>query len=861
MLITKNKKPWLHSLTQVLSIKNVLMVSICSLSFNALSFASPSDTTEIERPSIWVKNSERAAILEKIQSEPWAKSLFEELKHRADSVAVVGNKKRRNSLEELPLVWSNNKSLPPTLPTFRHKDGGSQAQLTQVVKTLQDGVDCGVLYYLTQESKYATCGADILFTYINALKQMKVYKNGAMNSGWMFPTDHLYEARVIGAQLPIIYDFVYPYLMSGGKVYDLASSKLTDFNFNAAQNVFGTYVWLALNKGLLDSNWPVLESSSLVHNILALDDSQQIKKYIPYYTHIDTTNQASLNTVAKHFVNEGDIWPESFQYSRHVAGFSVYLMTLLDRYDPSLKLGAKYPNIPGAFTSYYNLEYPNDESPYIGDGHRTYKIDYADLENSLLLAMLNNNVQQQEYFTTYLSSSIKSGLYDRGHLHNRSYGASPYFTPLQLLWSVNKIQSETDIDVTPERPRTLRLEYAGMNIQRNINKLNPIKNSLMAFVAGGSYIHGHASGMDMELYGQGHVLGVDGGKGTYRTDIHENYYRLFAAHNTVISNGASASKGDWINLGINRVKSELMEPAAGDVGVSPKHSFSTSSFFDEFNLKAPAQHERTLALIKLDENKGYYLDIFRAKSNTSNQYHDYVYHNIGDELTITSNKQAVKLAADPDRYQDSAKLPWITTGQRGYRHPGWHFFDDVKTKSSSAQQYEATFTASKLGDKNISMRALIPAGLDIEISQVKAPKAYGGSVPYNKKPLPTFLLRHRGEAWTNPYAVAYESITEGEPYAVQTVERILANDVFKGVKVGIKLNGKTLTQYILIQESSEDLYQNKNIGINFKGRFAIVTLDEQQQLLDLYLGNGSYVQYKQHKVSAKPSTNSAYKRF
>lgn len=854
MLEKIRTKPLFISFNASLSVGSVLLVSILLLCFSNLVTAN-----DIERPSIWVKSSERIAILDKIKTEPWAKSLYQELKKRADASAVQGNAKRRKLLQSLPLIWLEDTSLPPILPTFRHKDGGSKEQLVQVVKFLQDGVDCAVLYYLTQETKYATCGADILFTYINALEQMKVHKDGAMNSGWMFPTDHLYEARVIGAQLPIIYDFVYPYLSSGGQVYDLASSQLTSFDETAAQRVFETYVSLALNKGLLDSNWPVLESSSLVHNILALNDVEKIEKYIPYYTHINTKHQASLKKVAEHFVNQGDIWPESFQYSRHVAGFTVYLMTLLDRYDSSLALGAKYPNIPGAFTAYYNLEYPNNESPYIGDGHRTYKIDYADLENSLLLAKLNKNKQQEEYFTNYLSSSIKSGLYDRGFLHSRSYGASPYFTPLQLLWQVNKIQSDTHIDVTPQRPRTLRLDFAGMNIQRNISKADPVKNSLMAFVAGGSYIHGHASGMDMELYGQGHVLGVDGGKGTYRTDIHENYYRLFAAHNTVISNGASASKGGWINLGINQVESVLMEPAVGYAGVSPKHSFSISSFYDEFNLVSPAQHERTLALVRLNDTKGYYLDIFRAKSENKQQYHDYVYHNIGDKLTITSNNKAVVLTKDSDRYQASAKLEWITTGQRGYRHPGWHFFKDVNTKSVSAQQYEATFSASKLGDKNIQMRALIPAGLDVEISQVEAPKAYGAFAPYNKKPLPTFLLRHEGEVWSNPYTVVYESKSQEEQYAVQTVERILDNGVFKGLKVGIKLEDKIFTQYILVQENSGDRYHNKNI--EFIGRFAIITLDSNQELSDMYLGNGSSLRYKQHKITSESSSLSAYKDF
>lgn len=815
-------------------------------------------TADVERPSIWVKNAEREQILNKINQEAWAKAVFEELKHRVKAYATENTNKRSQNLNELPLVWFEDKSVPPTLPKFRMEGGGSKAQLTSVIKALQDGVDCGVLYFVTQESKYASCGADILYTYINALKSMDVQKEGPMNSGWMFPTDHLYEARVIGAQLPVIYDFVYPYLTSGGKVYDLATKQLTDFNFDDAQNTFKTYIWLAMNKGLLDSNWPVLESSSLVHNILALDNKAEINKYLPYYTHVNTNNQASLKMIAEKFENKGDIWPESFQYSQHVAAFSVYLMTLLDRYDPSLKLGAKYPNITGAFLSYYNLQYPNGEYPYIGDGHRYYKPEFEALEMSYLLAKLNGNKQLQTEFGNYLASSIKEGVYDRGHLHKRFYGAAPYYKPTHLLWYDNKITSTGSVDVAPPRPRTLRLEYAGMNIQRNVNFEKPIKNSLMAFVAGGSYIHGHASGMDMELYGQGHVLGIDGGKGTYRTDIHENYYRLFSAHNSVISNGASASKGGWINLGINKVEAIVTEPYYGELGVSPNHSFSMSSFYDEFNLVAPAQHQRTLSLIKISDTQGYYLDIFKAKSDHEQQYHDYVYHNIGDKVEISSAGKTVTMTDDANRYQASAEIPWVFHDK--YRHPGWHFFTDVKTHKASANQFEATFSATKLGDKAIFMRAITPSGNEQEITQLKAPQAYGAAKPYNKKPLPTFILRKQGDAWDEPFVVAYESITEGEQYTINHVERLTTNGAFKGVKVNLTVKGKQLTQYIINQDTIDDVYQDDKTGIYFKGRFAIISINDKGQLNEMYIGNGKTLSYQHTKLNADSTKLSAYQK-
>lgn len=811
---------------------------------------------KLKRPFIWVNSSDRAEILKKIENNVWAKELFESLRERADLAASTNMAERREKLMVLPLVWSDDKSKAPTLKVFKREDPKDRKWRTteghdEIGDALKDAVDNAVLYFLTEESKYAEAAADILSTFVNALAQMEVAEGFPSNRGWIFREDHLYESRMIGAQIPIIYDFVYPFLKSGGKVYDVANKDLRAFDFEAAQVVFRTYISLAINSGFPKGNWSILESSSLVHNILALDDEKERNENLPYYLTKDTDRQMSLLTASKNFANPGDIWPESLSYSRHVANYCVYLMTVLDGIYPDLGLGKQYPNISEALNVYFNLQFPNNDYPSIGDSHRHLDIEYLYYESALRLAKLNNNEKQIKTFSDFLAFSVANGAYQRGSLGPRP--PRLYFLPLKLLWADENLGS-TDMKAEPERARTNHVPHAGLYVQRNTSQENKIKNSLMAVVAGGGYVHGHASGIDMELYGQGYVLGTEGGKGSYGTAIHENYYRLFAAHNTVISNGASASNGPWINLGIDRVKAIAIEPKPNAEAVSPNFSFATVEFNDKHNLVKQAMHQRILALIKLSESRGYYLDVFRARSETPEQFHDYVYHNASDQLKLTSEGNALRLSNDEQRYQASAQITW--DWQTTYQHPGWHFFKEVKTSTSSDRSIEAIFTASKLGDKPIHLRGMIPGGLETEMTQALAPKSFSAPHPYDTLPIPTFIMRHKGDVWQNPFTIIYESYDD-QP-SVQSVERLMADGVFKGVKVVSNVEGQTITQYILMQESMEDEYVNQDLGITFKGRFGLITLGKKGKLQEIYIGSGHQLSYKKETLTADEKSHAAY---
>ena len=143
--------------------------------------------------------------------------------------------------------------------------------------------------------------------------------------------------------------------------------------------------------------------------------------------------------------------------------------------------------------------------------------------------------------------------------------------------------------------------------------------------------HMHSNGIAMELYGKGIVLAPEGGIGTsYFQPDYVEYYSQFPAHNTVVVDGISKYPEMKSN---HPFVLKSCYPATGQKsGYFPLINYSDVSFLEP---ETNADQNRLMSIIRTSDSTGYYVDVFRSKrKDGKDKYHDYFYHNLGQELLI-----------------------------------------------------------------------------------------------------------------------------------------------------------------------------------------------------------------------------------
>ncbi len=789
-------------------------------------------TNPYERPFIWSRSSERDGILQRSRTLTWAAAQFERCRGVADFAVELHQTNRDGFIRRLPLVTTSG------IPKFE-QDNVPWADDT-LVEMYNYAMECATMYYLTGDTNYARVAADILHNavqgYVNVPPSTQLAEGG-----WIY-LSLLAEAPATADQLPVTYDYLYDYLQTNPLVYQLQTTGGTDvaFDFADAQTVFRTFYELTRDHGQANNNWSSAMAQMLVPCVLALDNPTERTEALKDYLVRDNARQTSLKTDALQYPNPGDIWPESLDYSENVNTIHPYLMVMLDRYDPALNLLSLYPNIVQSMARPHQLVFPNGKQIHFGDFHDDDAPQpYYYYETVYRHAMARNLPNVRELYGPLINEGIATRKYNRGStLRER---------PIPLLWFADEV---TEPSEGLQLPRSDTLSHAGVALQRNLSSTGDPDDGLMCFVAGGAYVHSHANGMNMELYGKGEVLGAEGGRGDYGTAIHEKYYRLFAAHNTIIVNGSSRGETGWAGLEINKVQVQAMEPAAFQPAVSSNLSFSCTSFMDTKGTKAEATQQRTLGIVRTSPTTGYYVDIFRSKSTVSNlvaktltgnvtdQFHDYIYHNLGDTLEIEANNATLPLLAQAARFQ--------TDIGDAYDQPGWRYFTNTVVSLPTPQSVQAQYNYG-----GIYMDLHIPAVANREYAKCDAP---GIIIPpfAGTKPAPVLAIRQTGEAWDRPFALVFEPhIGDSTVNNVTTLEQ---GGTVVGLKVESLVDGDPIVQYVLSNPNPADTYADAALGLSFTGRFAVVT-DKGNSEITLYLGDGASLTYQGRALSSVSGSN------
>ncbi len=794
--------------------------------------------TGFTRPFIWVRDVEKAGILSKITGNAWATSVQSAMIARIAPDVASHQSNRDTYLRGLPVDWTLATPKFKTIPAYSESSVRFPAEAK-----FNEGVDCAVLYYLTGDAKYARCAADILHNAVKTLLPVAPSTNTG-NGGWIFQDDLLKEARVTGNQLPIIYDFLYSWLQSN-QVYDVKTATMVNFNFTNAQSVFRTYYELVRDHGQKDSNWSALMATTMLNNLLGLDNATERSTALQIYLTTGTSRQASLEYDYRNFTETGDIWPESLQYSGAVGSIRTTHMVMLERVDPSLLLFDIYPNLPLSLPRISYLRYPNNsEVVSFGDGHRPGGgHPYSEYEMVYQHAQSRGRTDLTAFFGSLINAGVAAGSYDRASLDSYSQ-LGLQNEPLELLWGAASIPEPS---VAPVLPRTDTLPFAGIALQRNPAPSNDSTYGLMCFVGGSAHVHSHASGMSMELFGLGEVMGAKSGTEDYGTTINDNYYRVFASNNTVIVNGASRGEGGWGGFAINTVQTVAMEPQPFANAVSPNFSFTTSSFADDKGTLAEGTQQRTMAIVRTSPTTGYYVDLFRSKSTVANQFHDYIYRNIGETaVDLRANGTTLALTSQPNRFQTDI-------GDEN-EQPGWRYFDNTVVSAATSLPVKAQFVATISGTARY-MDMHMPAVASREYAKVECPPILEAPSPYNTRAAPALVVRQTGEAWNKAFATVFEPHFDSTGGTVQNVTQLVRSGIVVGVKVESTVIGKNLVQYIISNPGTSETYTDASIGLSFTGRFGIAS-DNGDGTVALYLGSGSALSYRGNSVATVSGSSS-----
>ncbi|MGB5419251.1 T9SS type A sorting domain-containing protein [Algibacter sp.] len=786
----------------------------------------------LQHPVIWTTQPDKPEVLSKIENYAWAGSIITKAKAAVDS--------------SVNTHISNPATILNTIPALAGDDNLTEALASSAAsghaRVLTYASYAAMLYHISDEEKYAQFAADILWYYIEEL-ETRSPSNTSMSG------NHFYDSRSGYQHFAIAYDFIVNYLKepqtrlyqksSGNKiVFD--NEKAQTAVYNVAMNALHEHGGADTKYGKTVSNHPILTAPGALFSILCVEDDIERERMFNVFWNVGTKEQNSFTKTILPMFGEQGIWPESVSYS-FMPNISLVL-NIVDKLKPEMNVMADNIHILDGNFLFDNLRHPDRRFVRYGDSKRNSD-GTEDLYRITLDIALRNGFTAHEQKAKI---ALRQG-YDSEGGYNPSVPISTFDNTdafEQLFWGVD-IPTVISGAIDFQKP-TVVIKHAGVALQRNYVEENNEDYGLSGIIGGAHYVHSHATGITMELYGAGYIMAANAGLPKTLADRkipeHTNYFWRHAGNNTMIVNGTTHGRqsGAWNSnsyLWMDRTVNIGAEPKHLEDPINPNFSFATQFLDDTVNND---QQQRTLSTIRTSATTGYYFDMFRSKSLGTNNFHDYIYHNLGDATNIMTTDGTALAVSSTSRYQND-----IGDLQKS---PGWRFFEETNVTASTDAAIHVRFD---MNATNTYMNMFAPSGVAREYTKALGPATREAKGGYINKKTQILAIRQQGEAWDKPYVHIFEP-SKATNASVKSVEHLYRGDVIVGATVKSQIGDKEVTDYVICQEDASKVLNLPEIGIQFTGHFAVVRYEQilDKYYLTLYIGEGTNLSFGEYSLQA-----------
>lgn len=729
---------------------------------------------------------------------------------------------RNTAKKGSPLEWTEQKNA----------SGGSIESVNSDI--LRIGRDAAFVYWLTGKDRYAKFAYDIFDTYMTGMyyrNEPVDLGNGHANTLAGLSTFEVIQESIL-SDLAAYYDFLHAYIK------EHHGDKAAIF-----ECAFKKWIGLTIKNGVPHNNWNLHQANIILSVAMVLEDDENYRDgkgrqfYIDHILNKSTPRQWSIPKLMQYGYDPATgIWNECPGYAQSVTKEFMHFINSFDNTFGHNLL----PYTPVMYRAVEVLPqylFPNNQTSAFGDSY------YAALGTQSIKDMIHLSRKygdrENEVLFTKIYKLFESGA-EQGvaAVHKPAPQVSSLFMGRLLTMDETIEKGKPGDYITP----TFYAPNVSWFVQRA--KYDDQRNGLMISQYASYGNHAHSNGIAMELYGKGFVLGAESGIGSsYFEKPYLEYYSQFPAHNTVMVDG------------ISKYPEMLSNHPFELLGCYPepdrKESCYTSITYSEVYFLEPesrSDQNRLLSIVSTGETTGYYVDIFRSKKQRGgDKYHEYFYHNLGQELFIRD------LKGEPLDLHPSEDMAFA----------GGHLFalDYMWDKNSVKpnDDYQAVWKMSMPDGDHVYMNLWMKGCEGREVFSIKAPpcKAFRSNdgFPYevSKEPYLTIAARQHGEAWNRPFVSIYEPSTENEG---RSIEYIRSFDAYNKRNIspdfiGIAVKSKSGRTDYLFSSVKDEKVSYDNMVVN--ATYAVIS--ENGRDFTLFLGDGTLVSAKGFTIEAGEKTN------